>query len=92
MRPLVTVLAIALAVALAPPAAAQVPERVRVEAPGGSILVHGEFPPTQSSCVDPVQPLVHERYRGAVEVLRVDVRCVHALGGAVHPPEPGHCQ
>lgn len=47
------------------------PSRVRfTAAPGESLLVHGEYPPTQSSCVDPYQPLLHARYRGTVEVLR----------------------
>lgn len=67
---------LALTVLLAiPPAAAQkkepAPSRVRfTAAPGDSLLVHGEYPPIQSSCVDPTQPVLHARYRGTVEVLR----------------------
>jgi len=81
MRPLVTLLAVALAAALSPHAAAQAPERVRVETPPGtSILVHGEYPPTQSSCVDPTQPLLHERYRGNVEVLRASDGTLTLIG------------
>lgn len=57
------------------------PRRVRVAAPeGASILVHGEYPPTRSSCVDPVQPVLHERYRGAVEVLRASDGSLTVLG------------
>src|SRR5918992_2592496 len=51
--------------------AARPPSRVRfTAAPGESLVVHGEYPPTQSSCVDPTQPVLHARYRGTVEVLR----------------------
>ena len=47
------------------------PSRLRfTAAEGESLLVHGEYPPTQSSCVDPTQPVLHARYRGTVEVLR----------------------
>jgi SpoIID/LytB domain protein len=47
------------------------PTRVRfTAAPDQSLLVHGEYPPTQSSCVEPYQPVLHARYRGTVEVLR----------------------
>ncbi|HEX6208923.1 MAG TPA: SpoIID/LytB domain-containing protein [Actinomycetota bacterium] len=69
--------------AQAPPAAAQQqpPRRVRVAVPdGSSVLVHGDYPPIQSSCVDPVQPVLHERYRGAVEVLRADDGSLTVLG------------
>jgi stage II sporulation protein D len=55
------------------PAAAQPPSRVRLTTPpGGSVLVHGEYPPVSSSCVDPYQPLLHARYRGTIEVARAD--------------------
>lgn len=81
MRLPVAVLTIALVAALAPPAGAQAPERVRVETPpGASILVHGEYPPTQSSCVEPTQPLLHERYRGNVEVLRASDGSLTLIG------------
>lgn len=57
------------------------PTRLRVEAgPGGSILVHGQYPRTSSSCVDPIQPLLHERYRGAVEVLRASDGSLTLIG------------
>jgi SpoIID/LytB domain protein len=73
-RALVPLLALLLAAAI-PAASAQrkdpPPSRVRFTAePGQSLLVHGEYPPTQSSCVDPTQPVLHARYRGTVEVLR----------------------
>lgn len=59
----------------APPAASDPggarPTRVRAEAGSeGSLLVHGEYPPVRSSCLEPTQPLLHARYRGAVEVAR----------------------
>ena len=55
------------------PAAAQAPSRVRLTTPpGGSVQVHGEYPPVTSSCVDPYQPLLHARYRGTIEVGRAD--------------------
>ncbi len=68
--------------AQAPAATAQEPlRRVRVAAPeNASILVHGEYPPTGSSCVDPFQPVLHERYRGAVEVLRASDGSLTVLG------------
>ncbi len=65
-----------LAVAASVPAASAKPKdappsRVRfTAAQGESLLVHGEYPPTQSSCVDPTQPVLHARYRGTVEVVR----------------------
>jgi stage II sporulation protein D len=37
--------------------------------PGGSILVHGTYPQsTFSACVDPVQPVLHTRHAGTIEV------------------------
>ncbi|MGH2692508.1 MAG: SpoIID/LytB domain-containing protein [Actinomycetota bacterium] len=73
-RALAPLLALAVLLAI-PPASAQKkeppPSRVRfTAAPGESLLVHGEYPPIQSSCVDPTQPLLHARYRGTVEVVR----------------------
>src|SRR5918996_5432341 len=54
------------------PGATQVaaqPSRFRLHAPaGGSVLVHGEYPPVESSCVDPYQPVLHARYRGTIEI------------------------
>jgi stage II sporulation protein D len=47
------------------------PGRYRfVAAPGESLLVHGTYPPTSSSCVGAEQPVLHERYPGTVEVVR----------------------
>ncbi|HEV3474340.1 MAG TPA: SpoIID/LytB domain-containing protein [Actinomycetota bacterium] len=57
------------------------PSRVRIAAPaGGSILVHGEYPPTESSCVDPYQPVLHARYRGVIEVLRASDGSLSLIG------------
>ena len=77
-RTLVAATAVALlAVALVPAGEAGAkkppnpPGRYRfVAQPGASLLVHGTYPPTSSSCVGAEQPLLHERYRGTVEVLR----------------------
>src|SRR5207247_4231493 len=41
-----------------------------VAGPGASILVHGTYPKVESSCVLPVQPVLHSRFRGTVEVGR----------------------
>jgi SpoIID/LytB domain protein len=77
---------VVLAVGLAVPAAHAAkreapPSRVRfTAAPGESLLVHGEYPPTQSSCVDPYQPLLHARYRGTVEVLRASDGTLSLIG------------
>jgi SpoIID/LytB domain protein len=47
------------------------PSRLRLTAPvGESLLVRGEYPPVESSCVDPTQPLLHARYRGTLEIGR----------------------
>ncbi|MGH3927268.1 MAG: sugar transferase [Pseudonocardiaceae bacterium] len=65
--------AVALAIGPLSPATAQAPSRVRLTTPvGESVLVHGEYPPVSSSCVEPFQPLLHARYRGAIEVSRAD--------------------
>ena len=54
---------------------------VRFEAePGGSLLVHGEYPRTDSSCVDPEQPLLHSRFRGAVEVTKARDGSLYVIG------------
>jgi peptidoglycan hydrolase-like amidase len=68
-----------------PPASAQrrepPPNRASfTAAPGDSLLVHGEYPPVQSSCVDPTQPLLHARYRGTVEVLRAGDGSLSLIG------------
>jgi len=45
--------------------------RVRIEAQGGStLLVHGTYPRIESRCIDPVQLVLHSRFRGAIEVGR----------------------
>lgn len=65
----------ALIVAAGPlsPAGAQTPDRARlITPPGESVLVHGEYPPVSSSCVEPYQPLLHARYRGTIEVARAE--------------------
>jgi SpoIID/LytB domain protein len=65
----------AVVVAIGPlsPATAQAPSRVRFTTPvGESVLVHGEYPPVSSSCAEPYQPLLHARYRGAIEVSRAE--------------------
>jgi SpoIID/LytB domain protein len=65
--------AVALAIGPLSPATAQAPSRVRLTMPAGeSVLVHGEYPPVSSSCVEPYQPLLHARYRGTIEVARAD--------------------
>ena len=83
-RALVPLCVLALAASI-PEASAQrkepAPSRVRFSAaPGESLLVHGEYPPTQSSCVDPYQPLLHARYRGTVEVLRASDGSLSLIG------------
>jgi SpoIID/LytB domain protein len=70
---LVLAVSCALTVVVIPaaPASAQAASRVRFTAPEGqSLLVRGEYPPVQSSCVEPYQPLLHARYRGTIEVAR----------------------
>lgn len=74
----------ALAVAVLPlsaePASAA-PRRVRVEsAPGETLLVHGTYPPTSSSCVNAEQPLLHARFRGDLEVHPSGNGRLHLIG------------
>lgn len=40
--------------------------------PRGSFLVRGDYPPVRSECVRPVQPRLHARYPGTIEVERAD--------------------
>jgi stage II sporulation protein D len=56
----------------AKPGGGRGPGRYRfTAAPGETLLVHGTYPPVGSSCAGPVeQPVLHERYRGTVEVIR----------------------
>jgi stage II sporulation protein D len=57
------------------------PGRYRfVAAPGESLLVHGTYPPTSSSCVNAQQPVLHERYRGTVEVVRASDGDLYIIG------------
>src|SRR5919109_1027396 len=64
-----------------PAAAAKRSRRVRFIAPaGGSLLVHGTYPPEQSFCVDPQQPLLHARFRGTVEVGRASDGSLFVIG------------
>lgn len=56
---------------LAPQTAGGPGPRVRfVAAPGASLLVHGTYPEVESRCVRPVQPVLHARYPGTLEVGR----------------------
>jgi stage II sporulation protein D len=49
--------------------AATPPGRFRfVASPGSSILVYGTYPHMKSRCVRPIQPILHARYGGALEV------------------------
>ena len=46
--------------------------RVRfVATPGSSILLHGTYPKVSSSCVAPIQPILHARYPGTIEIGKV---------------------
>jgi SpoIID/LytB domain protein len=78
--------AVAAAVAVAAsilsiPSAAAAPTRLRITAPPGeSLLVHGEYPAIESSCVDPEQPVLHARYRGTIEVVREDDGSLSLIG------------
>src|SRR5918992_4359256 len=71
-------LAVGMAVIAVPGAAAPQPKRQEAPgryrftaAPGESLLVHSTYPRTSSGCAGPEeQPVLHERYRGAVEVVR----------------------
>jgi SpoIID/LytB domain protein len=51
-----------------PAAAAPLPRLRFVASPGSSILVHGAYPVVPSRCRAPVQPRVHARFTGTVEV------------------------
>jgi SpoIID/LytB domain protein len=41
-----------------------------VSAPGSSVLLHGTYPKVDSPCLRPVQPLLHSRFPGTVEIGR----------------------
>jgi len=85
-RPVVVLLAASLLIGGSPlgedsAAAAKGPRRVRFTAPaGGSLLVHGTYPPVQSFCADPVQPVLHARFRGTVEVGRASEGSLFVIG------------
>ncbi len=52
----------------APLAGAALPRVSFVAPPGGSILVHGTYPRFHSRCKRPVQPVLHARFAGTIEV------------------------
>lgn len=41
-----------------------------ISAPGSSVLLHGIYPKVASPCVKPVQPLLHSRFPGTIEIGR----------------------
>ena len=51
-------------------AASELPRIQFVAAPGSSVLLHGTYPKVSSSCVSPVQPILHARYSGTIEIGR----------------------
>jgi SpoIID/LytB domain protein len=62
-------------------AAAKRPRRVRFVAPAdGSLLVHGTYPPAQSFCAETIQPLLHSRFRGTVEVGKASDGSLFVIG------------
>jgi SpoIID/LytB domain protein len=69
------------AAALPSSTAAAAPSRLRISVPENeSMLVHGEYPPVQSSCVSPEQPVLHARYRGTIEVVARDDGSLALIG------------
>jgi SpoIID/LytB domain protein len=61
--------------------AASAPSRLRITAPPGeSLLVRGEYPSIESSCVSPEQPVLHARYRGTIEVVRREDGSLSLIG------------
>jgi SpoIID/LytB domain protein len=61
--------------------AASAPSRLRITAPPGqSLLVRGEYPPIESSCVSPEQPVLHARYRGTIEIVRREDGSLSLIG------------
>jgi SpoIID/LytB domain protein len=63
------------------PGADAAPSRLRIAVPENeSMLVHGEYPPIQSSCVAPEQPVLHARYRGTIEVVARDDGSLALIG------------
>jgi stage II sporulation protein D len=49
-------------------------------APGQSLLVHGEYPQLDSSCVNAVQPVLHARFRGTIDVARSGDGSLYLIG------------
>lgn len=48
--------------------------------PGQSLLVHGEYPEVDSTCVNAVQPVLHARFRGTIEVARSGDDSLYLIG------------
>src|SRR5262245_23180631 len=48
--------------------------------PGGSILLHGTYPKLVTHCVRPVQPILHARFTGTIEVGRDDTGMLFVIG------------
>ena len=48
--------------------------------PGQSLLVHGEYPRVSSSCVNAVQPVLHARFRGTIEVAKSGDGSLYLIG------------
>src|SRR6266480_7940783 len=47
---------------------------------GGSILVYGVYPKMPSPCVRPVQPVLHARFKGTIEVGRDEHGALFVIG------------
>jgi SpoIID/LytB domain protein len=45
-----------------------------------SLLVHGEYPRVGSSCVNAVQPVLHARFRGSIEVAKAGDGSLYLIG------------
>lgn len=48
--------------------------------PAQSLLVHGEYPHASSNCVNAVQPVLHARFRGSVEVAKSGDGSLYLIG------------
>jgi SpoIID/LytB domain protein len=83
--PLLAVTLLMLAGSLLPPAAeagaAGPQRRFRFEAAAGeTLLVHGEYPRVESSCVNAEQPVFHARFRGTLEVAKASDGSLFLIG------------
>jgi stage II sporulation protein D len=58
----------------------QLPRFTFVADKGGSILVHGTYPKVNTHCVRPVQPILHARFQGTIEVGRDDQGRLFVIG------------